>query len=231
MFASMAARARYGTKLAGQHLALLQGRGELCRLLNDHPQLAGLEERLPVLRGELAAQRSEYVRTVSKDSMALSLESAALLAALLERLDGPRVIDLGSGFSSLVVRSANNAECWSIDDSAQWLNRTVELLEERNLPTEKCMTWPDFLALPGQPFDLVVHDLGSTHSLRRSALPRILESVAPQGWILIDDVHVSGYRAALRSSLRKESFSTYRLSNETMDWHGRYSWLACRTAM
>jgi len=234
---SFGSRVRYAIKLSRQLLAEARAVGEIGRLVNQHPHLAGLEQRMLAYRGELAATRGSYTRDVSSDAMALSLQTAALVASLTELLKPARALDLGSGYSSFVTRSVGATECWSVDDSPEWLERTVGLLASRGLSTEHCLHWEEFEARSGERFDLVVHDLGdvrqgpakhASQALRETAFPAVLDAVSPRGWLVIDDIHISGYRQRCRRLLEARGFSVFRLTRETIDSHGRYAWLAFR---
>ena len=87
-----------------------------------------------------------YVNTVSSFQMALSLESAALVWALCDERRPAKIVDLGSGFSSFVLRhwakvSGREVEVWSVDDDAEWLQKSKEFCASTGVSTEKFSTW------------------------------------------------------------------------------------------
>jgi predicted O-methyltransferase YrrM len=213
-----------------QARCFLDGQGELTKLVGQYPDLAEIELSLPQARAELAPLRRGYFPTVSMESMALSLESAALVTVLCRALAPKRVVDLGSGFSSLVIRlAAPDAQLFSVDHSSWWLDATRQYLEENDVDSNGLFTWDEFRSSGEADFDLVIHDIGSTFTLRGEVLPEVLQLPRPGGWVLIDDLQVGQYRAKVKNAVRT-GFEVYRLSHETMDWHRRYAWLVRRSA-
>lgn len=219
---------RHLASLTVRGRTLIESRGELGRLIVAHPELAELEFRLIQARAVLAETRHRYVSTISTDAMALSLETAALLKVLAETVHVGCAADLGSGYSSFVLRDSlpTGSSCRSVDDSEHWLSQTGAYLIEMGLGSENLVTWAEFSATH-EKYDLVFHDLGSTHSLRQDALPVVMDSVAKGGWLILDDVHNTRYRKAVKAAISTD-FELFRLAWETMDTHGRYAWLARR---
>jgi predicted O-methyltransferase YrrM len=216
------------SRRTAQARCYLDGQGELAKLVGRYPDLAELELSLPQARAELAPLRHSYFSTVSMESMALSLESAALVTVLCRSLAPKRVVDLGSGFSSLVIRlAAPDAQLFSVDHSSWWLDATRRYLEANDVDSAGLLTWDEFRSSGERDFDLVIHDIGSTFTLRGEVLPEVLQLPRPGGWVLIDDVQVSQYRAKVKNAVQS-GFEVYRLSHETMDWHRRHAWLARR---
>jgi predicted O-methyltransferase YrrM len=224
----LSARLRYLRRRTAQARSFLDGQGELSKLVGRYPDLAEIELALPQARAELAPIRHEYFSTVSMESMALSLESAALVMVLCRALQPKRVVDLGSGFSSLVIRrAAPDAQLFSVDHSSWWLDATRQFLEANDVDSAGLCTWDEFRASGETDFDLVIHDIGSTFTLRGEVLPDVVQLPRPGGWLLIDDLQVAQYRAKVKSAVQS-GFEVYRLSQETMDWHRRYAWLVKR---
>jgi predicted O-methyltransferase YrrM len=225
----LSARLRYLRRRTAQARCFLDGQGELAKLMGRYPDLAGIELSLPQARAELAALRHGYFSTVSMESMALSLESAALVTVLCRSLKPKRVVDLGSGFSSLVIRlAAPDAQLFSVDHSSWWLDATRRYLEANDVDSDGLFTWDEFRSSGETDFDLVIHDMGSTFTLRGEVLPEVLQLPRLGGWLLIDDLQVSQYRAKVKNAVRT-GFEVYRLSQETMDWHLRHAWLVKRS--
>ena len=72
--------------------------------------------------------------------------TAVFLRVLCREIGPAAVLDLGSGFSSFVLRSYDDgggARVTSVDDSETWLARTAQFLESRGVPTDQ-------LLLPGR---------------------------------------------------------------------------------
>jgi predicted O-methyltransferase YrrM len=160
--------------------------------------------------------------------MAMSLETAAALAVLIEASGARRIADLGSGFSSFVVRkAAPDAEAWSVDDSDDWIEVTRAYLREQEVDTGQLLSWKEFLDRTQQMrFDLVFHDLGSMET-RIATLADAIRLVKPgSGWLLLDDMHMIGYAPGAWPALREAGFATYSLRSLTIDSLSRFAVLA-----
>ena len=169
----------------------------------------------------------DYVFTVSSAEHAISLPLAAFLLTACETLQPDAVLDLGSGFSSYVLRRyaagrTPNARAVSVDDDRSWLTKTATFLAASELPGDELMHWSEFGGAEGA-FDLVVYDLGKWE-LRLEALPGALRATAPGALIVLDDLHVPEYRDAVVRELDAAGLTPYDLSRFTCDEFGRYSW-------
>ena len=102
---------------------------------------------VPAERQELYEIRERYVRDVTWDDMTISHELGTFLLALCRTVSARRILDLGSGLSSLVFRryvaGLPAARVWTVDDDASWLSQTATLLRQHDLPTDDLMTWPE----------------------------------------------------------------------------------------
>jgi predicted O-methyltransferase YrrM len=161
--------------------------------------------------------------------MAISLELALFLWALLLDRRPERILDLGSGFSSLVFRRYARDVCpWAtvctVDHDPYWLTRTREFLHGHDLPLDDMSTW-ESLGVGG--FDLVLHDLGDM-SVRAAVLDRVLSLVRPGGVLVLDDLQFPAYRAAVSRAVHHRSLRCWDLRAVTGDAIGRYSWLVTR---
>jgi len=168
---------------------------------------------------------SEYVPAVSKAVYACSLPIAKYLWQLCEERKPKRLLDIGSGFSSYVLRAwaeANDAEHWFIDSDAAWLDKTREFLMAQGLDWRHSATW-GAPGLAGQaPFDLVFFDV-SEIAARSWYLRKTLDVVADGGVLIADDANEPHYRDALTehaSYYRREC--TYQDVEVKPDEWGRY---------
>jgi len=188
-------------------------------------------------RRRLAPMHAEYVASVSTKDMAASLEMCVFLRVLSEALAPRRILDLGSGFSSLVFRlyrdavrpgspqeAADPIEVISVDDSPEWLAKTGEFLASQGLTNEKLLEWEAFCAADHERFDLVFHDLGRMRR-RAETLEKVLSLAAPHGAVILDDVHKKRYRTYARRALRRAGLDYYSLQSFLHDKYGRYAWL------
>jgi predicted O-methyltransferase YrrM len=203
------------------HLALLAA---------PRPRLAAAIARAPRHLASLRPAYERYVRGVSTPEHAASLELASLLRALCEHRRPQRVVDLGSGFTSYVLRAwaaGEGVEAWSVDDDEEWLGRTRGFLLGEGLGTDNLLAWPDFLAREPPRFDLVLHDLGRM-STRVATLPRVLDLAAPAALVVLDDVDKDPYYPALRKELSARGWPRYNLRWRTLDGYGRFAALTVR---
>lgn len=137
----------------------------------------------------LGEHYTEYVSTVSPDYMALSLPMLQRLVTAVEERQPKRILDLGSGISSYVLRrAAPDAEVWSIDTEAEWLGKSAAFTTEHGERAAHFAQWDDFIAEDRGLFDLVSHDM-DWHVERMRVLRRVLSYVAPGGLLVLDDVN------------------------------------------
>ena len=164
--------------------------------------------------------------------MALSLETAALIWTLCsERLPGS-IVDLGSGYSSFVVRnwvkaSGHRPVVWSVDDDARWLQRSRQYCEERGVDASNFTTWDVFRHTPLK-FDLILYDLGRM-PVRFENVGRALDLCSPSGIVVVDDMHKFNYHKEVERVLAEKGFTGVDMRESTTDAHeGRHCWLATR---
>jgi predicted O-methyltransferase YrrM len=203
------------------------------RLGRAHPGLALDAAGLAAARSHLSAAYRLYVREVSSADMAASLQTAGVLLWLCRRLGARRALDLGSGFSSYVLRgwvaeSGAPGQVLSVDDSAEWLERTGRFLASQAQAVTGLLDWERFRreASRLEPFDVVFHDLAGG-PLREEAMPIAFACVRrPSGVILLDDAHHGGHRQAMRRLARANGFALFNLRRVTLDRSRRFAMLA-----
>ena len=172
-------------------------RRELRRATARFPALAGLPDAIFESWKQLADPYQEYISQVSPPVWAVSPQTAALMHALCVLLKPKTALDLGSGFSSFVLRrysrdASNPCTVHSVDDDPRWLDRTRHYLAARNLQTDGMFLWPVFQAQAAAHYDFVLHDMGRMN-LRLEAVPRVLDLVAPDGLLVLDDLQKQEY--------------------------------------
>lgn len=189
-------------------------------------QLRAWDRTLTEARLSLAYQN--YVSSVSTAEMAMSLETAALLADLCRWLEPPRILDLGSGFSSYVVRrwaATSGASVISVDDSDDWLEKSRRFVVDQGLDPAGMVTWADFTPLNA--FDLISHDLGRMPR-RTAVLPDVFAMASPGAVVLLDDLHKRSYARAVCASAQNAGFEVRSLRTWTLDRAGRFAGVARR---
>lgn len=215
---------RRGAPARAQRAALRRLRR---RVAGFAPAEAGHADAVAALRGPWEA----YVASVSPAAMAASLETCALLLALARARRAARVLDLGSGFSSFVLRSyaqsraaagAGDVLAVSVDSSTEWLDRTRAFLEAQRVPAGHLVAWDAFREAPRGPFDLVFHDLGNM-AVRAEALAFMLAQVGAGGIVLFDDMHKQGYPARVAQACAQAGFEFCAVPALTTDAFGRFA--------
>ncbi len=194
------------------------------RLRRRKPSFPTLSE-ISTASNDLASAYELYVTKVSTPEMAMSLQTAALLLALCRSESIASALDLGSGFSSYVLRRwAVEANCsvLSLDDDPAWLTRTEEFLEKQSLPVAGLDLWPN---IGSDQFELVVHDLAKGAE-REGAMPVALRASARL--TLFDDAQHRGHRRTMVDTCAQEGVELYSLRALTLDDICRYAMLAIR---
>ncbi len=162
--------------------------------------------------------------------MALSLESAALVWVLCNTLKPKSIVDLGSGFSSYVIRRwakehSTETIVWSVDDDRPWLDRSSEFCAKHDVSTENFAHWDAFKEIE-QRFDFVIYDLGRM-PCRSTNLKTGLQLVTPSGIVLVDDMHKFNYNKEVVKALSELGLNSRSMKEFTIDPHeGRHCWLA-----
>ena len=173
----------------------------------------------------------DYVTNVSDRVYATSLELACFIKAFIEHFPIESIADLGSGFSTFVIRKySKNPLCITVDDDARWMEKTAGFLHRHSLDTENMMTVNEFSASYGQhTFDLIIHDIGLAHRL--NMLPFVFTH---SKYLILDDMHfgerpehkhLEYYPVAVRDYIAKNGFISVNLKRFTKDSFGRYSYL------
>ncbi len=151
-----------------------------------------------------------------------------LIRVLCERLRPERMIDLGSGFSSFVLRDYSSRivprpEVWSVEGDQRWLEETASFLRAHGLPDDQLLTWADFTeSSPGR-FDFVLADsFRDVDEPGGDNYPRFLELLAQNGVLVLDDFQKRSYRVNAYRALRGTGHTLYVLSEYARDSFGRY---------
>ena len=210
-----------------------RAREDVAAVVQRLPELADFEALSEASAERLGASHGAYVGTVSKANHAASMELCVLLDVLLRQRAPRRVVDLGSGYTSFVVRTwaAEEAaagreapEVWSVDDHAGWLEKTRAWLGEQGLSDEHLLTWEEFRASNPGDFDLVLHDMGSMETRART-LDAVLDLAAPGGLVILDDVHKPDFRRFAIERLEARGQGFFSLKAWTRDDLTRYAYL------
>ena len=187
-----------------------------------------------------AAQRirplySEYISYVSDEAVAASFELSCFLLVWCMSAKPKRILDFGSGFTSVVLRlyASGCGETVpfieSVDDSPAWLARSKSFVAAHNLQIAGVFTeLRDFELQNTSQFDWVVHDLG-TMQTRTDTLGATLGRLAPSGTAILDDAHWWRYNFYAKQIVRNHRMSCFNLRYFTHDKFGRYALLVLRS--
>jgi predicted O-methyltransferase YrrM len=205
-----------------------RSRRDLDAALVRAPFLTTVRDGMPSIAARYADDHRDYCARVGHPVHAASLELVGVLLGLVDATAPRRVVDLGSGFTSFVLRDharASGIEVHSVDDSAAWLDRTRGYLREKGVSDGNLHHWPDFqrLGMRGG-FGLVLHDMGFM-DVRLKTLEQVLDLAAPGGWVVLDDMHKAEYRAAALAVLERRRLEHWSLKALTRDRLTRYAYL------
>lgn len=192
------------------------------------PGLSRFDELAKTKRAQLAPYYEAYVSQVSTADMAISLELATFEMVVCELLKPKSILDLGSGFSSLVFRVyESNADLkpivCSVDDSQEWLDKTAEFLTSYGFSSGNLINWREFAGHEArESYDLISYDLGNMR-VREDSLKEVLLRGHSGSVILLDDMHKDGYRSYVQQMLNGLNLDYFNLRYFTGDRYGRYS--------
>lgn len=211
-------------------LLVRAGRTDLKRLQQRLPALENGEADIEDCANLLRSAHLHYMENVSSDFMAASLESSAFLYHFARITQPKNIVDLGSGFSSLVLRkyaaeATNNPNVWSVDDHGGWLEKTAEFLQSMECVSDNLLEWPNTDAIDHLKFDLIFHDMGNM-TTRANALPWVTEHMSDNGYVIFDDMHKATYSRKATKHIDSIGIERYSLRSVTHDHLGRYAVLA-----
>lgn len=185
-------------------------------------------DELLAIRELLIPSYVDYCQRVNSRGMALSIETGTFLYWACRDRDVRSAADLGSGWSSYVLRlyaaESGHTEVISVDDDAAWLERTAEFLHHHDMPADGLMTWEEFLAAPTS-HDLICHDLAGGE-LRESAMAIAATRVRKGGVIVFDDAQHDSHRAKMLETIADFGMSSIDAHDLTLDMIGRYAMAA-----
>jgi predicted O-methyltransferase YrrM len=174
---------------------------------------------------------SLYIKNVSRADMAASLQLVSVLLKLCRDVAPNKLLDLGSGFSSFVLRyyakTNTKTEVWSVDDDIQWLNKTKEYLQESALNTEHVVPLQEFIHTNEGHFDIVLLDLNFVE-VRKNYIALAIERCKVGGILLFDDVHKPDFMYEVLIQTRNLPIRLYSIRPLSLDNYGRYALLGIK---
>lgn len=168
----------------------------------------------------------KYVNTISTAGMAIAPQTCEYIIWHIINHKPKVVCDMGSGFTSYVLRfiaSENDMIVYSVDDKEEWLGKTKEFLEERNLNTDNMYVWNDH---PKMKFDFMIDDIGDIR-FRIKHTDQMLNMIKPGGYILADDIN-GWYSSYFNGACDRMNFKRTNIKQQTMDRFRRFATIARR---
>lgn len=156
----------------------------------------------------------------------ISFELSQFLVGLIERLPKDAVVvDLGSGWTSYLIRKLNpNVNVWTVDDHEGWMAKTTQFCQENNVSTQGFILLCDAKTqIQPASVDLIIHDLGNRET-RGKELKWILSLAKPGAIVILDDMHKQDLRASTEDRLQRSGLSWEKLE-QSIDLLGRFAYL------
>jgi predicted O-methyltransferase YrrM len=206
-----------------------RGKADMADLSGRLPFLEGYAARAQPSMDRYREEHEHYCTHVGHPVHAASLELAALLDVICRTRAPKKIVDLGSGFTSYILRqyaaeADHEVEVWSVDDAPEWLGKSVDYVASKGLDTTNLVTWPDFQAAGPSGFDLVVHDMGFMET-RYQTLMEVVGLAAKGGLVILDDMHKTDFREKALADLDAEGIYAHSIKPITRDGLTRYAYL------
>ena len=152
----------------------------------------------------------DYVKNVSTPVWSISWQLVVYLEKLVRALQPKRVLDLGSGFSSYLLRRFNT-EVTSVDTDLGWLQKTHDFLQHKQVTTEGLYLLKDFQFIGD--YDLILHDLGRVEIDRLPLFKEIRQHC--NGVAIFDDMHTATYQREVKEFFKDDIIMD--LEDDTFD--------------
>lgn len=175
---------------------------------------------------EVSAAYDKYVKTISVDYMAVSLECCVFLMVLCDVIKPKTMLDLGSGISSYIFRHFKNKysedSCvWSIDADNEWLKKSKTFVEEYGLNIDNFKSWDD-IKDDTTKFDLVFFDIDYTKNRINYVSPVLNSFVDSDSFIVFDDMHKGILVRAINNGLSVYDYKNVDIKKYTFDKYKRF---------
>lgn len=192
------------------------------------PAMAGYAGHRAELEAQFEHEHQHYITEVSAINWAVSLETACVLYYLCQQMQPAVVVDVGSGFSSYVLRTFRADErphmtVYSVDDNADWLQTTRRYLSEHGLADDHVIAWEEFRELDDLKADLIFYDF-ATPKVRIPEMPQLLRYTHSNSVLVLDDLHKTNMSTATRELIAQYGLKYHDLREITRDKIGRFAW-------
>lgn len=173
-----------------------------------------------------------YCLTVSRRGMALSIETSAYIWWLCDFKEARTVVDLGSGFSSYVLRLYastvdHDVVVHSVDSSPDWLARSEAFCASHGVSSDGFLTGRQWLTLDTR-YDVAVNDYDRGETRERFA-EHAADRLAPAGAIVFDDANHADHHDHMARTCIGRRLALLDLYHQTRDEVGRYAMVGARS--
>ncbi len=186
-----------------------------------------------ILQNQLLIQPyyKKYIQDISSANMAASLEVVSLMYTICKINNYKKILDLGSGLSSVVFRlyasKHPGVEVHSVDDSEEWLIKTKDFLSSYDFKIANISSLHEFIESKESGFDFIFYDMNFAE-VRINHIKWLLGLIKTGGVIIIDDVHKPDYYFSLLEKIKEEPYDIFSLKKFTLDNFGRFSLAAIK---
>ena len=168
----------------------------------------------------------DYCRAVSMRMMAINVETAALLWYECDQTHARSVCDLGSGFTSYVLRRYANEACYpvtvtSVDDEPEWLQKSAAYIRRHRLNPDGMTSYADWVA-GTDTFDVIIHDFNSGEHRNRT-MWEVAARSNPASILIFDDMQHEGHRNEMLKVASTYGWTTIDVHDVTTDETFRYA--------
>lgn len=191
--------------------------------LQPHP------EALYPHREKLRDVHHDYCRRISGFDHGITLETAAYIDWVCHNTHLRSVADLGSGFTSYVLRryadeAALHVEVASVDSDVVWLNRTEKFLAEHGLSTDRLLIGETWLR-EAPSCDLIVHDYAGG-AVREFWMGLAATGLESGGVLIFDDAHHAEHHRQMNKVCREHDLAMLDIFDLTVSEDGRFAAVA-----
>lgn len=225
----------YHNRLCRYLLLLYDMHTDFYRLRGEFSHFDEFDHLICSAHKRLSQYHDAYIAEVSVSSMAISTKLSAFLLALCELVKPTFIADLGSGFSTFVLRhyaihSDARVVVHTVDDSPEWLEKTRSFLRRHDLPDDNLTTFDSFEVSGYKGYDLILHDLGSMKT-REQTVRYAIGLARSGGYIIIDDMHFITYSRVVKEIVKSSRDGLFSLRHFTKDEGRRFSSLVVKRSV
>lgn len=150
-----------------------------------------------------------YTDLIPNSKYPLFEETMLYLFDLIQKVQPGRVLDTGSGLTSILLRKYfPRIPITTVDNNKDWLAKTGELGRRFNTSRHNFILWEDFLLIEvmRKTFDFIIHDLGNM-ATRLDTLDTVLTYATPKCHILLDNFGIPKYKEYAMRRLTSMNFT------------------------